>query len=74
MKLSDIPDGKRVRIVGVENDEYTARKLFGLGVKPAALVKVVRRAPFGTPVEITAGGTRIAIGRGEADKITVENE
>lgn len=72
MKLSEAGAGKRVKIVAIATDSAVAAKLQNLGVREGAPITVLRFAPMGTPVEIKADNTRIAIGIAEADKITVE--
>lgn len=49
-----------------------AKRLADLGILPGTRLKVVRRAPFGGPVEVEVGGSRFMIGRGLASKIIVE--
>jgi len=48
------------------------KRLLALGVRPGAVVRVVRRAPLGDPMEIAVGDTLIAIRHAEADKVILE--
>jgi DtxR family Mn-dependent transcriptional regulator len=43
-----------------------------MGLCRGAEVKVVNAAPFHGPVEVEVKGTRLALGRGLADKVYVE--
>lgn len=72
MKLSEIKAGGTVKIVEIKSSPAVAAKLQNLGVAQGSFITVLRFAPFGTPVEIKADNTRIAIGKAETDKITVE--
>ncbi len=43
-----------------------------LGLTPGTLVTVVKSAPFHGPLEVLVRGSRLALGRGMAEKIVVE--
>jgi DtxR family Mn-dependent transcriptional regulator len=48
------------------------QRLMDLGLTPGTKVTVVKSAPFHGPVEILVRGSRLALGRGMAEKILVE--
>ena len=48
------------------------KRLADLGILAGARIRVVRKAPFGGPIEIEVGGSRFMIGRGLAERILVE--
>ena len=50
------------------------KRLMDLGLTPGAKVTVVKSAPFHGPIEILVRGSRLALGRGMAEKIFVEIE
>jgi len=43
-----------------------------MGLTPGTWVTVVRSAPLGGPVEVSVRGSRLALGRGMAERIFVE--
>ena len=47
-------------------------RLTDMGLTPGVTVTVVKSAPFLGPVEITVRGSRLALGRGMANRIFVE--
>jgi len=47
-------------------------RLYALGVIPGSLLKVLRRAPLGDPIQIRVGGSYISIRETEASIISVE--
>jgi len=47
------------------------RRLEDMGLTPGTKVMVVKSAPFHGPVEIHVRGSRLAIGRGMAERILV---
>jgi len=48
------------------------KRLADLGILVGSRIKVVRKAPFGGPIEIEVNGSRFMIGRGLAERILVE--
>jgi DtxR family Mn-dependent transcriptional regulator len=50
------------------------KRLMDMGLTPGTKVTVVKSAPFHGPLEILVRGSRLAIGRGMAEKIFVEIE
>lgn len=50
------------------------RRLMDLGLTPGTRVTVVRSAPFRGPIEVAVRGSRLALGRGMAERIFVETD
>lgn len=50
------------------------KRLEDLGLTPGTLVRVVKSAPFNGPVELQVRGSRLALGRGMAERILVSVE
>jgi len=50
------------------------KRLMDMGLTPGTRVTVVKSAPFHGPVEILVRGSRLALGRGIAERIFVETE
>ena len=50
------------------------KRLMDLGLTPGTKVTVVKSAPFRGPLEILVRGSRLALGRGMAERILVEIE
>ncbi|MCD6312561.1 MAG: ferrous iron transport protein A [Thaumarchaeota archaeon] len=48
------------------------KRLADLGIVVGARIKVVRKAPFGGPIEVEVAGSRFLIGRRLAERIIVE--
>ena len=51
-----------------------AKRLSDLGLTPGTKVTVVKSAPFNGPLEVSVRGSRLAIGRGMANRILVDVE
>jgi Fe2+ transport system protein FeoA len=50
------------------------KRLMDMGLTPGTRVTVVKSAPFHGPFEILVRGSRLALGRGMAERIVVEVE
>lgn len=58
--------GRRRRGWGFKN------RLMDMGLTPGTKVTVVKSVPFHGPLEVSVRGSRIALGRGMAERIFVE--
>ena len=72
MQLTDIQTEAWVTLVGIEGQDGAEQKLAQFGLFTGDRVRVLRRAPFGGPLLLEAGGREIAIGRQLAQRIRVE--
>jgi len=70
--LAEVPVGTTVKIVNVSGGKGSRRVLTHLGIGIGSLIKIKRNAPFAGPLLIENHGSSIAIGRGVAVKIMVE--
>lgn len=68
--LSDIEEGREVRIVGVAAGKMLKSRLEGMGITPGQTLRVLKNR-WG-PLLVEAMGRKLAIGRGQAEKILVE--
>ena len=59
---------------GVIRDSGFEKRLMDMGLTPGTKVTVVRSAPFHGPFEVLVRGSRLALGRGMAERIFVEKE
>ena len=50
------------------------KRLMDMGLTPGTRVTVVKLCPFHGPVEVAVRGSRLALGRGMAERIFVERE
>jgi len=57
---------------GHESDWGFEKRLMDMGLTPGTRVTVVKSAPFHGPFEILVRGSRLALGRGMAERIFVE--
>jgi ferrous iron transport protein A len=72
--LSELPLGKSARIKAISGERGFRRRLLELGLLPETLVRVLRVAPLGDPLELQVRGTCLSIRRSEASQIDVIEE
>ena len=71
MTLSQLPIGQDARVISVNGTDRISRRLMEMGVIPGVDVKIIKKAPFGDPMEIRVRGYSLAMRRTEADSIEV---
>jgi ferrous iron transport protein A len=72
MDLLDVAMGKWVRIIKIQGGAGLDLKLQSIGLMPGVIARIKRQAPFGGPVLLEVNGREIALGRGIAEKVEVE--
>jgi Fe2+ transport system protein FeoA len=82
--LTALKDGETATIVSIDtasSSEQRSRRRWGfmkrlmdMGLTPGTKVTVVKSAPFHGPIEVIVRGSRLALGRGVAERVLVEVE
>ena len=72
MVLLDLEKGKWARVLRLDGGAGLEDKLTQHGLYPGDCVRVLRAAPLGGPLLVDVHGREIALGRGVAGKIFVE--
>ena len=70
--LASLPIGGRGRLCAHQDGEMLTRRLGELGFVPGTEVQLVRRAPFGDPIEIELRGYRVCLRREQLEGLLVE--
>jgi ferrous iron transport protein A len=70
--LLEIPANTEVKIVSISGGKNSRRTLGQLGIGIGSLIKLKKNAPFAGPLLIENHGSLVAIGRGVASRILVE--
>ncbi len=70
--LLEIPSKTSVKIISIDGGKGPRRILGQLGIGIGSIIKIQRNAPFAGPLLIEIHGSSVAIGRGVAAKIFVE--
>ena len=80
--LTALRDGETGTVTSIKSGHGRGRgrgwgfgkRLMDMGLTPGTRVTVVKSAPFHGPLEILVRGSRLALGRGMAERILVETE
>jgi Fe2+ transport system protein FeoA len=71
MTLEQVAVGASVVVSGVGGARAFRRRLMELGIIPGTRVTVLRVAPFGDPLELSARGCNLSIRAAEAREVQV---
>lgn len=71
MTLKDLPIGQQARVERVQGERAFRRRLLELGLVPGTEVRVLRVAPLGDPIELSARGSCLSIRAREAQTVFV---
>lgn len=69
--LDDLEVGPRARITAIRAEDAVMLRLMEMGLVPGTLVQVLKRAPFGGPMQVRVGDYRLSIRRREAAGLDV---
>lgn len=72
MTIDHLPLGAAARVRSVGGEESLRRHLLDLGFVPGSVLKLVKRAPMGDPVEVRIHGYSLTLRLGEVRGIEVE--
>lgn len=74
MTLDAVDIRRQARVILIDGGHGIRAHLNTLGIHVGDWLTVVERAPFRGPVLVEVNGTRVAIGRGIASKVSVDIE
>jgi Fe2+ transport system protein FeoA len=69
--LTGLPSGARARVSALPQQHGLAKRLCALGLTPGAEVCVLQNRRHG-PLIVEVHGARLALGRGQAERVAVE--
>lgn len=72
MKLCDLTNGEKGRIIKIGRIGELKKRLVDMGVTAGETIKLERNAPLGDPQEYIIKGTGIAIRKEDAKNIEIE--
>jgi ferrous iron transport protein A len=72
--LADLAVGQQAEIASIDCERRLSRRLMEMGLLPGTLVRVVRVAPLGDPIELRLRNYSLSVRRAEAAKIAVASE
>ncbi len=72
MTLKDLKPGDQGKVVSIGEKGPSRRRIMEMGVTPGTMVKVVKVAPLGDPIEVNIRGYELSLRKEEALKIVME--
>jgi Fe2+ transport system protein FeoA len=72
--LADLRPGEAAEITSIECGRRMSRRLMEMGLLPGTVVRVVRVAPLGDPMEVRLRDYSLSVRRSEAARIAVRPE
>ena len=72
MTLKDTQPGEKVKIVKLNGEGATKRRIMDMGITKGAEIYVRKTAPFGDPIEVTVRGYELSLRKADAEMIEVE--
>lgn len=75
MLLSEVNNNDIVKVVSIDAGKNAKQRLYALGIHPNDVIQVISNPSFGPILvkNLSKDNTRVAIGRGIAQQIKVEN-
>jgi len=72
ISLTNLPVNKKGKIISLDGGQGFQRRLRVMGIKEGQIIRIVTKQPFRGPITIAVFSCQMTLGRGMADKITVE--
>ena len=73
LKTTELVPGDRVQLISFGDISYAYRqKLIAFGIRTCQKARVVRKAPFGSPIQLDICGSAIMLRADEADTLIWE--
>lgn len=69
--LAELEKGSEARVENVRGGDRVAKRLMEMGIVPGVVVRMVKSAPFGDPVEIRVRGYSLAMRLSEAEAVEI---
>jgi ferrous iron transport protein A len=72
LTLRDIEIGKSCKVVKLHGEGAIKRRIMDMGLTKGVVVKIVKVAPLGDPIEMTVRGYELSLRKADAELIEVE--
>ena len=69
MTLKDLKPGQQGTVAAIGTTGPMKRRIMDMGITPGVVVKVVKVAPLGNPVEVNVRGYELSLRKEEAQQI-----
>lgn len=72
MTLKDLKPGEEGIVVSIGEKGPVRRRIMDMGVTPGAVIKVIKIAPLGDPIEVNIRGYELSLRKSEASQIQMQ--
>lgn len=72
MTLKDLNPGQEAIVVSIGEKGPLRRRIMDMGVTPGTVIKVIKAAPLGDPIEVNIRGYELSLRKTEAEQIQVK--
>ena len=72
MNLKDLKPGEEGKVISIGERGPLRRRIMDMGVTPGVMIKVIKVAPLGDPIEINIRGYELSLRKKEAQQISIE--
>ena len=70
--LKDIPIGGKAKVVKLYGEGPIKRRIMVMGITKGVVIRIIKTAPLGDPIELTVRGYELSLRKEDAEKIEVE--
>lgn len=72
MTLKELKPGQEGTVINIGEKGSARRRIMDMGVTPGVIIKVIKVAPLGDPIEINIRGYELSLRKDEAKQIVVK--
>lgn len=72
MTLNELKPGEHGTVLSIGEKGPVRRRFMDMGVTPGAIIKVIKVAPLGDPIEINIRGYELSLRKSEAKQIEIK--
>jgi ferrous iron transport protein A len=72
MTLKELKPGQEGKVISIGERGPLRRRIMDMGVTPGVVIKVIKVAPLGDPIEVNIRGYELSLRKAEAEQIQIE--
>lgn len=72
MTLKDLKPGEEGTVISIGEKGPMRRRIMDMGVTPGTVIKVIKVAPLGDPIEVNIRGYELSLRKTEAENIQIQ--
>lgn len=72
MTLKELKPGQKGTVISIGERGPLRRRIMDMGVTPGVIIKVIKVAPLGDPIEVNIRGYELSLRKAEAEQIQIQ--